>query len=200
MGDEPSTGLDRRTLIKAAAVAGGVAWTAPVIIDSLASPAAAGTGTGTGTGVLAPGQYWYLFKATYSADPAPTPTANCGVVLQSTVQCADPSGASCNNTPTLATRIQPGDPGDSLLTATFSSCVNDGVGVGQINQGICWALDPSQGTITTIDLVGACGGTGFGGCFSQPACAGTNTMFDPSSAGTVNNNFIQYPIIRISVP
>ena len=35
------TGLDRRTLIKGAAVAGAAAWTAPVIIDSLTSPAAA---------------------------------------------------------------------------------------------------------------------------------------------------------------
>src|SRR4051812_16211021 len=50
MSDEPSTpdpvdvprkGLDRRTLIKASAAAGAVAWTAPVLIDSLSSPAAA---------------------------------------------------------------------------------------------------------------------------------------------------------------
>jgi hypothetical protein len=37
-------GMDRRTLIKGAAVAGVAAWTAPVIIDSLSSPAAAITG------------------------------------------------------------------------------------------------------------------------------------------------------------
>jgi hypothetical protein len=46
-------GLDRRTMIKRAAAAGAVAWTAPVILDSLASPAAAGTCTGTAT----PAQY-----------------------------------------------------------------------------------------------------------------------------------------------
>ena len=34
-------GLDRRTLIKGAAAAGAAAWTAPVILGSLASPAAA---------------------------------------------------------------------------------------------------------------------------------------------------------------
>jgi hypothetical protein len=39
-----SEGIDRRTLIKSAAVAGAAAWTAPVIIDSLASPAAATSG------------------------------------------------------------------------------------------------------------------------------------------------------------
>jgi hypothetical protein len=37
-------GMTRRDLIKASAIAGAAAWTAPVIIDSLASPAAAQTG------------------------------------------------------------------------------------------------------------------------------------------------------------
>jgi hypothetical protein len=37
-------GLSRRQMIKASAVAGAAAWTAPVIIDSLSSPAAAGSG------------------------------------------------------------------------------------------------------------------------------------------------------------
>lgn len=36
-----SRGLSRRDMIKGAAVAGAAAWTAPVIIDSLSSPAAA---------------------------------------------------------------------------------------------------------------------------------------------------------------
>ena len=37
-------GVDRRTLIKGAAVAGAAAWTAPMIVDSLISPAAALSG------------------------------------------------------------------------------------------------------------------------------------------------------------
>jgi hypothetical protein len=40
---EESRGLDRRTLIKRAAAAGAVAWTAPVVITSMTSPAAAAT-------------------------------------------------------------------------------------------------------------------------------------------------------------
>jgi hypothetical protein len=36
-------GLSRRQMIKASAVAGAAAWSAPVIIDSLSSPAAAGS-------------------------------------------------------------------------------------------------------------------------------------------------------------
>jgi hypothetical protein len=43
-------GLSRRDMIKASAAAGAVAWTAPVIIDSLSSPAAAVSGC-TGTSV-----------------------------------------------------------------------------------------------------------------------------------------------------
>ena len=39
--DSGRGGMDRRTMIKAAAVAGVGAWTAPMIIDSLSSPAAA---------------------------------------------------------------------------------------------------------------------------------------------------------------
>jgi hypothetical protein len=42
---EMPTDIDRRTLIKGAAVAGAVAWAAPVIIDSVTSPAAAASGT-----------------------------------------------------------------------------------------------------------------------------------------------------------
>jgi hypothetical protein len=54
-------GLSRREMIAAAGAAGFTAWTAPVIIDSLSSPAAAATLTGTrcyqynaGSGACAP--------------------------------------------------------------------------------------------------------------------------------------------------
>jgi hypothetical protein len=45
-GDVAAPGLDRRALIRRAALAGAAAWTAPMVIDSLTSPAAAGTYTG----------------------------------------------------------------------------------------------------------------------------------------------------------
>jgi hypothetical protein len=41
--DVERSGLSRRQMIKASAAAGAAAWTAPVIIDSLTSPAAAAT-------------------------------------------------------------------------------------------------------------------------------------------------------------
>jgi hypothetical protein len=39
----PRDGMSRRDMIRASAIAGAAAWTAPVIIDSLSSPAAAGS-------------------------------------------------------------------------------------------------------------------------------------------------------------
>src|SRR4051794_7350628 len=54
-------GLSRRDMIKASAAAGAVAWTAPVIIDSLSSPAAAGSTPCTGTSVTMSWIY-ILFK------------------------------------------------------------------------------------------------------------------------------------------
>jgi hypothetical protein len=44
--DVERPGIDRRTLIKRVAASGAIAWAAPVIIDSLASPAAALSCTG----------------------------------------------------------------------------------------------------------------------------------------------------------
>ena len=44
-------GMTRRDMIKASALAGAAAWTAPVIIDSVASPAAAQTPTVENTGI-----------------------------------------------------------------------------------------------------------------------------------------------------
>jgi hypothetical protein len=58
-----STGVDRRTLIKGAIAAGAAAWTAPVIVDSLASPAAAASGT-TGIGC----SWVYVFFRKSAAD------------------------------------------------------------------------------------------------------------------------------------
>ena len=76
------TGLNRRQMIKAAGIAGVAAWTAPMIIDSLSSPAAAAT--------VAPGCYrtWLNFGGCgyQSTDPS-SPTA-----------CA-PTSTGCSNMP-----------------------------------------------------------------------------------------------------
>ena len=77
-GDEGRAGLNRRQMIKAAGIAGAAAWTAPMIIDSLSSPAAAATVT--------PGCYsfWLPFNtcSLTATDPiggacTPTPDGTC---------------------------------------------------------------------------------------------------------------------------
>ena len=56
-GEEGRAGLNRRQMIKAAGIAGAAAWTAPMIIDSLSSPAAAATVTPGCYAILAPLQH-----------------------------------------------------------------------------------------------------------------------------------------------
>ena len=83
-------GLSRRQLIKAAGIVGAAAWTAPVIIDSLSSPAAAAT--------VAPGCY-FAFSA-----------VNAGGIWQawqtsqpgSTGPACTPSGGGCTPTASVA--------------------------------------------------------------------------------------------------
>ncbi len=70
-------GLSRRDMIRASAIAGAAAWTAPVIIDSLSSPAAASLATAP-QGQLA---YVVLVLAIRAASPiAPACSATAGNV------------------------------------------------------------------------------------------------------------------------
>jgi hypothetical protein len=95
MADEGRPGLSRRNLIKAAGVAGAVAWTAPVIIDSLSSPAAAVTAP---TGC-------FLMYANLLVNPAwgPWSTTN-----NSGTTCMPP--APCNPTTSTAAAAALGTP------------------------------------------------------------------------------------------
>jgi hypothetical protein len=78
-----SKGLSRRQMIRSAAVAGAAAWTAPVIIDSLSSPAAAVT--------VGPCNYYVFLIRRDGA------SANCNIVNNAPVP---PSGTgSCASTP-----------------------------------------------------------------------------------------------------
>jgi hypothetical protein len=74
--------MDRRTLIKRAAATGAVVWTAPMILDSLASPAGAITGT--------PG----CFKFTVAA----TPGATCNNVTAAFDATCDITTTQCTPT------------------------------------------------------------------------------------------------------
>jgi hypothetical protein len=68
--------ISRRSLIKKSAIAGAAAWTAPVILGSLASPAAAGT--------CAKGSFYVAYQTTL-AELFPNVTAN---------SCIAPTGSN----------------------------------------------------------------------------------------------------------
>jgi hypothetical protein len=83
--DVERSGLSRRQMIRASAVAGAAAWTAPMIIDSLSSPAAAGSQCF---------KYYVKLLVRYSSGKDYSQMGQC--------YCADPacnsgcpSGASC---------------------------------------------------------------------------------------------------------
>jgi hypothetical protein len=82
--------IDRRTLIKRAAAAGAAAWTAPVILGSVASPAGAFTCSGT------------CFRVTFPADSG----GNCdlpSVDVTTAGSCATGTvGAGCDTTTNVA--------------------------------------------------------------------------------------------------
>jgi hypothetical protein len=85
VGDDANTterrGLDRRTLIKRAGIAGAAAWTAPVILDSLASPAGATTSC-AGTLILNPlGATYVNTTANQSSYTISGLTATSGMIL-----------------------------------------------------------------------------------------------------------------------
>ena len=67
MTDKAAGSIERRALIKRAAAAGALAWTAPAIVDSLASPA------GAVTGPVAPGCHIAVFNNQCSPNSQGTP-------------------------------------------------------------------------------------------------------------------------------
>ena len=121
-------GIDRRALIRRGVVVGGLAWTAPLIIESLTSPAAAATGV---AGCRA---YQYTGGGTFAATYAGTCTpVNCGGTApthSSGTNASSDSGLSGTGTPTSASA--------NALTFTIAggfSCTIVGV-VGSVN-GAC---------------------------------------------------------------
>ena len=84
-------GIDRRTLIKRTAVAGAVAWAAPTIIGSLASPAGAVTG-----GFPATCSYMILVISTATEGP-------CAIkVVSGATSCTNENKTSADNTFSVA--------------------------------------------------------------------------------------------------
>jgi hypothetical protein len=90
---EPSgeRGLDRRALIKRAGIAGAVAWTTPVVLDSLLSPAGAFSGTPCNSVVCSTAKPskscdWYAFRIS-------PPSTDCIEIGGGSSACADITAA-----------------------------------------------------------------------------------------------------------
>ena len=131
-------GLNRRQMIKASAAAGVAVWTAPVIIDSLASPAAAAT--------LPVGCRFVTFNSSCSLDSSGnpcTPVAGCTfnslLTACFTINCANPDGSvDVTNTACLS-------PNCSITAAQAKSgslCIPP--------DGWTGPMTPPPGIITTV--------------------------------------------------
>jgi hypothetical protein len=113
------SGIDRRTLIKGAAAAGAVAWTAPVIIGSIASPAAAQTPL-AGCSRYAFG--WDCLGCTQRLDSSANYIYNAGVTATGPSCC--PAGTpNWNSAPnstcvTMTTGLLPSGPNTCQSSAT----------------------------------------------------------------------------------
>jgi hypothetical protein len=129
---ESRKGLSRRDLIKASAVAGGAAWAAPVILDSLSSPAAAMSSPLTGCNVAS----FNSNCATDSHSPCTIPntcTLNNLIATCLTITC---SGSGSSRTATVVNNC-----GSCTITfaqaAHGNTCTN-----GTINGNtVTWPLD-----------------------------------------------------------
>ncbi len=81
-------GLSRRELIRGAAAAGAAAWTAPIIVGSIASPAAAGTP------FVCTNTYWASISGSSTVGLLTGCGENCSVAHPSGSQCGNSAGAT----------------------------------------------------------------------------------------------------------
>jgi hypothetical protein len=117
-------GLNRRQMIKAAGIAGAAAWTAPMIIDSLSSPAAAAT--------VAPGCYrmWQFFS---------DPVGGWGSWLNFAPNGCNPPGCTNNSTTASGAVSLSGSPPADGSTTQVMVTVNGGFSCRIVS--ICLRLD-----------------------------------------------------------
>jgi hypothetical protein len=164
----PRGGMSRRDLIRASAIAGAAAWTAPVIIDSLSSPAAAGSG-----GVPVGCSWFYVLYKRAGSDVVYWTSADDSSALCGNAQPANNSGArvkTCNGvTYTLPDGTHPVPTYDSGSGATPATA------------------DPNCATYISINgtTLLAIGDATILAAFSHP---GGGSVCSPCPATTANNS------------
>jgi hypothetical protein len=157
--------MDRRTFIKAAGVAGGAAWVAPAIVDSLASPAAAITGTPGCFKFTVPANTGACANATGALDATcdvtttqcTTTTEAAGVALSK--YCMAATTACAPSTATVTFSINAGC-GCTILAARAETNANAGCGAGVTCVNGVIAAGAKSATFTKPGT-GACQWVGF---------------------------------------
>jgi hypothetical protein len=164
-GGQPATraGLSRREIIKRSAVAGGLVWTAPVVIDSLASPAGAlsvCTSTACSTTTPSHSCTWYGFRIVANA-------TSCSAFGGNLDKCpnVDNFWSTLTNPSNGFTTVSGCPPGtvitsSSVSNITFTLPSNCNVAIGTVFAGndCCYFGAPAAGSCTTS--VGMCAGHG----------------------------------------
>jgi len=154
-------GVDRRTLIKRAAALGAAAWTAPVILDSLGSPAAAVTGAECLLYVLA--------GSAQGNGPCDAFT------IASTGTCASPTSTTCSGCTSNCAS------GTSLTRQTTSGTAAPSI--------TGCSEDPSgSGTITLGTATVAAGCTIIGYATRLTTCFGATAVALTPGSGTATQN------------
>jgi len=161
-------GIDRRTLIKRTAAAGAVAWAAPTIIGSLASPAGAVTG-----GFPASCSYMILVISTASEGP-------CAIkVVMGATACTNTNNTSADDTfsaPCGGHTYTNSCNGTAICREDFPTgvpaCTSACPGAVTINGGVVTA---NAGTTIHFAVAHAGSCTGGPGTHFCPACCETTS-------------------------
>ena len=107
--------VGRRAMIKRAAAAGAVAWTAPIIVDSFASPAAAAS--------CAKGDFYIVLQSTaVNAFTPRTLVASCSGTGSLTTMAA--MGMTVTGGPTSHVQAAPGNVNPVTFTINAATCSN----------------------------------------------------------------------------
>jgi hypothetical protein len=153
--DESRPGIGRRTLIKRAAVAGAAAWTAPVILGSVASPAGALTCTSC-----------FQFQIDGDCSPASTQAVSGLCPIATPAGCTTPTDIAAGRSFASLCFTATDCTGDSVtftLNATSATCWTPGTcapnrrflaAVARINadEGPDFCLNPLTLTNTTVSF------------------------------------------------
>jgi hypothetical protein len=158
--DVERPGIDRRTLIKRAAATGAVVWTAPVIIDSLASPAAAITCSGT----------CFQFQIDGDCNPATTEAV-------STSQCLLSTPAGCTTLTNVAAGVA-----FSNVCFTATTCTGNTVTFTLNTTGNCWTAGSCGANRRFVTAVARVTGGGDPQCLNPSALTDSTVSFTKATA------------------